>query len=200
MRLIIDLVYEFHCALLFGAYDTAVSMMIPPVVDFLDNIWAIRKCVNEKSTLVREEYIVLIVAKEITELISSVGVLIIFPIIWSTNRLSFFLIDEISPQNFRRGMIGMGADLIAELAVLVVFSKILATRFQVKLPNLILSITQTMGKSTMFILVAATSSYISSFMMYHYGGDASFKFEWLRVDDFASVCEERQSEGRSCYS
>ncbi|GMH66209.1 hypothetical protein TrST_g11463 [Triparma strigata] len=135
-----------------------------------------------------------------TRRVRCVGVLIIFPIIWSTNRLSFFLIDEISPQNFRRGMIGMGADLIAELAVLVVFSKILATRFQVKLPNLMLSITQTIGKSTMFILVAGTSSYIASFMMYHYGGDASFKFEWFRVDDFADVCEERQSEGRSCYS
>jgi hypothetical protein len=196
----IDLVYEFHCALLFGSYDTAVSMMIPPVIDLLDNIWAIRKCVNEKNMLAREELIVLIVAKELTELISSIGALIIFPIIWSTNRRSFFLIDEISPQNFQRGMIGLGVDLITELAVLVVFSKILATRFQVKLLNLILSMTETVGKTTMFVFVASVSTYISSFMMYHYGGDASFKFEWLGVDDFAEVCEERQSEGRSCYA
>ena len=197
---VIDLMYEFHCALLFGSYDSAVSMMIPPVVDLLDNIWEIRKCIKEKNMLAREELIVLIVAKELAELISSIGTLIIFPIIWSTNRRSFFLIDEIGPENFKRGMIGLGVDLINEIVVLVVFSRILATRFQVKLPNLILSITETVGKTTMFVLVAASSTYISSFMMYHYGGDASFKFEWLKVGNFADVCEERQSELRSCYA
>ena len=50
MGIVIDLMYEFHCALLFGAFDTTISMMIPPVVDLIDNIWVIRKCVNEKNT------------------------------------------------------------------------------------------------------------------------------------------------------
>ena len=197
---VIDLMYEFHCALLFGSFDTTISMMIPPVVDLLDNIWVIRKCIKEKNVLAREELIVTIVAREVVELVSSIGALIIFPIIWSTERNSFFLIDEISPGRFQRGMIGLAVDLVAEIVVLVVFSKILAARFQVKLPNLILSMTEAVGRTTMFCIVCATCTYITSFMMYHYGGDASFKFEWLTVRNFSEVCEGRQAEGMSCYA
>lgn len=200
MGIVIDLMYEFHCALLFGAFDTTISMMIPPVVDLIDNIWVIRKCVNEKNMLAREELIVTIVAREVVELVSSIGALILFPIIWTTERKSFFLIDEISPERFQRGMIGLGVDLVTELAVLFVFSKILASRFQVKLPNLILSMTEAVGRFSMFSLICCKCTYITSFMMYHYGSDASFKFEWLAAGNFSEVCEARQAEGMSCYA
>jgi hypothetical protein len=128
-------------------------MMIAPVVDLLDNIWAIRKCLKEKNTKAREEKIMTIVARELVEIVASFTVLVLFPIIWTTNRHSFFLIDEITPAKFQRGMIGMGVDFVAQLAVLFLFSKLMAARFQVKLPNLILAITETIGVVSMFCIV-----------------------------------------------
>ena len=96
-NIFLDCLYEFHCSMLFGSYDSAMTMMVPPIMGFLDNIWAMRGVYYETRPIIRDSKIMVIVLREFIELSSSFGALVIYPIVCKVHPQSFYLIDEVAP-------------------------------------------------------------------------------------------------------
>ena len=119
------------------------------------------------------------------------------------------MIDVASNEAIRNAALMSVLDFFLELAVFIIFDRMIYKVWKVSLFDLGQAYIRLIGKAETFCLVCGFVVYSFMFMNYHYGCDYFMNFEWMTEENLAIAelndgsptwCDIMQSEGFSCYS
>ena len=147
--------------------------------------------------------LIALVLREIIELSTSIGVTLLFGIMWMFNRRGYYMLDSFTTSDFQQAFITSALNFVWEGFSLLVCEKIVARVFRVSLLDLAQAYVGTVGRFEFFAMIWGSTLYIMIFFSYHQGTDFYFKFEWMEPSKVGNSkwCVERQNENppQSCF-
>ena len=200
-----DMIFESGVVLMSSSADSWYSLLVPPVLDMTGNIihvsftYMMVKTPRETTLM-----LVCLAVREIVELASSAGTMLVYVTIWLTHREDFYLIDVVAKEELQRAVLVTVFDFAAEVVVLYITSRIYRRVWRVEIVQLASATFHALGFWRSQLAFVASTIFPFLVLQYNMGCDFSFKFIWLRegrdVLAGGEWCRDLQEAGSSCYA